>query len=139
MKNYNIQKKLEELSENIRTNLYWESLSHINQFDGQNLSKGDMVEWGEVAKIMELPQLLNQNTFTENNRIGFRKQYSVEIWKTKELFFEFETSLSEILMLFEKIANAKTVKEIKIFAKELMTQKLTITSEIFCGRLMWIS
>lgn len=130
MENYKTQKQLEKLAEAIRRNLYWESLSHINQYENENLSKGETVEWGEVARLMELPRLLKENTFTENGRIGFRKSYRVKIWSTRELFFEFETPLPNILNLFEAMANAKTEDEMEMLADELMVQKLKITSKI---------
>lgn len=130
MENYKTQKQLEKLAEAIRRNLYWESLSHINQYENENLSEGEIVEWGEVARLMELPRLLRENTFTENGRIGFRKSYRVKIWNTRELFFEFETPLSNMLNLFEAMANAKTEDEMEMLADELMVQKLKIASEI---------
>lgn len=130
MENYKTQKQLEKLAEEIRRNLYWESLSHINQYENENLSKGETVEWGEVAGLMELPRLLRENTFTENGRIGFRKSYRVKIWNTRELFFEFETPLPNMLKLFKAMAIAKTEDEMEMLADELMVQKLKITSEI---------
>ncbi|HFI0426358.1 TPA: hypothetical protein ACGOW3_000646 [Streptococcus suis] len=130
MENYKTQKQLEQLAEAIRRNLYWESLSHINQYENENLSEGEIVEWGEVARLMELPRLLRENTFTENGRIGFRKSYRVKIWNTRELFFEFETPLPNMLNLFEAMANAKTEDEMEMLADELMVQKLKIASEI---------
>ena len=130
MENYKTQKQLEKLAEAIRRNLYWESLSHINQYENENLSEGEIVEWGEVARLMELPRLLRENTFTENGRIGFRKSYRVKIWNTRELFFEFETPLPNMLNLFKAMANAKTEDEMEMLADELMVQKLKITSEI---------
>ncbi|MGF0046684.1 hypothetical protein ACQRD4_01715 [Streptococcus hyointestinalis] len=130
MENYKTQKQLEKLAEEIRRNLYWESLSHINQYENENLSKGETVEWGEVAGLMELPRLLRENTFTENGRIGFRKSYRVKIWNTRELFFEFETPLPNMLKLFKAMAIAKTEDEMEMLADELIIQKLKITSEI---------
>ena len=130
MENYKTQKQLEKLAEEIRRNLYWESLSHINQYENENLSKGETVEWGEVAGLMELPRLLRENTFTENGRIGFRKSYRVKIWNTRELFFEFETPLPNMFKLFKAMAIAKTEDEMEMLADELIIQKLKITSEI---------
>ena len=130
MENYKIQKQLEKLAEEIRRNLYLESLSHINQYENENLSKGQIVEWGEIVKLMELPRLLRENTFTENGIIGFRKSYRVKIWNTRELFFEFETPLPNMLNLFKAMANAKTEDEVEMLADELIIQKLKITSEI---------
>lgn len=43
MENYKAQKQLEKLADAIRRNLYWESLSHINQYENENLSKGETV------------------------------------------------------------------------------------------------
>ena len=80
--------------------------------------------------MMELPRLLEENTFTENCRIVFRISYRVKIWNTWELFFEFETLLSNMLNLFEAMANAKTENEMEMLADELRVQKLKITSEI---------
>lgn len=130
MENYKTQKQLEKLAEAIRRNLYWENLCHINQYENENLSKGETIEWGEVARVMELPRLLRENTFTENGRIGFRKSYRVKMWNTRELFFEFETPLFNMLNLFEAMANAKTEDEMEMLADELRVQKLKITSEI---------
>ena len=130
MENYKTQKQLEKLAEEIRRNLYWESLSHIKQYENENLSEGEIVEWGEVARLMELPRLLRENTFTENGRIGFRKSYRVKIWNTRELFFEFETPLPNMLKLFKAMAIAKTEDEMEMLADELIIQKLKITSEI---------
>lgn len=131
MENYKNHKQLEKLADAIRHNLHWESLSHVNQYENENLSEGETVEWGEIAELMELPRLLREHTFTENDRIGFRKSYRVKIWNTRELFFEFETLLPNTLNLFEAMANAKTEDEMEMLADELMVQKLKITSEIF--------
>ncbi len=38
MENYKIQKQLGKLAEGISRNLYWKSLSHINQYENENLS-----------------------------------------------------------------------------------------------------
>lgn len=127
---YKIQKQLEKLAEAIHRNLYWESLSFINQYENENLSEGKIIEWSEVAKLMELPRLLKENTFTENCRIGFRKSYRVKIWNTRELFFEFKTPLPNMLNLFEAIASAKSEDAMEMLADELMVQKLKIASEI---------
>lgn len=130
MENYKTHKQLEKLAEAIRRNLYWENMSLINQHENENLSEGEIVEWGEVAKLMELPHLLQENIFTENNKIGFTKKYKVSTWRFKELFFEFETPLPKILKLLEAMANAKTEDEMEMLADELMNQELKITSEI---------
>ncbi|HFR3749402.1 TPA: hypothetical protein ACHVFV_000353 [Streptococcus suis] len=79
---------------------------------------------------MGLPRLLRENAFTENGRIGFRKSYQVKVWNTRELFFEFETPLPNMLNLFETMANANSEDEMEMLADELMVQKLKITSEI---------
>jgi hypothetical protein len=100
MEIYKIQKQLEKLAEAIRRNLYWESLSFINQYENENLSEGKIIEWSEVAKLMELPRLLKENTFAENCRIGFRKSYRVKIWNTRELFFRIRNTSTQYVKPF---------------------------------------
>ena len=130
MENYKTHKQLEKLADAIRHNLYWESLHLINQYENENLSEGETVEWGEVVNLMKLPRLLKDHIFIENNKIGFWKQYQYKVWKIKEFFFEFETPLPNMLNLFEAMANAKSEDEMEMLADELMVQKLKITSEI---------
>lgn len=120
MENYKTHKQLEKLTDAIRHNLNWESLHGINQYENENLSEGETVEWGGVARLMGLPRLLRDHTFTENGRIGFRKSYRVKIWNTRELFFAFETPLPNMLNLFKAMANANSEDEMEMLADELM-------------------
>ena len=128
--NFEINKNLERLYEKFSEKIIKNQEIAVSDSENENLSEGKIIEWSEVAKLMELPRLLKENTFTENCRIGFRKSYRVKIWNTRELFFEFKTPLPNMLNLFEAIASAKSEDAMEMLADELMVQKLKIASEI---------
>lgn len=130
MESYQKYKRLQKLADAIRHNLYWDRLNFLNRNEDEILYQGDFVTFDDVFNIRELPYLLQENTFVENNKIGLVKKYRISTWRSKELFFEFETPLEMMLNLFEAMANAKTEDEMKQLADELMVQQLSVTSEI---------
>lgn len=129
MESYKKYKRLQELADDICHNLYWELLSFTNQNEDAILYQGDLVTFDDVFSIRELPKLLQENTFIENNKIGLVKKYQISPWRSKELLFEFETPLTMMLSLFEAMANAETEDEMKQLVDELMIQQLAVTSE----------